>query len=365
MQFVTMGWSNSPDRRQFLKTTGTVAVIGQVGLAGCSGSDGSSKSTGNGMTPDEEQTQTDSEAEESKQESIQLAWSHYPIIPDALPGLISIKKGFYEDHGISISEVSSFSGGGTTVRGLTTGGIPVGSGAAAAAVKGWNAGAPIQIIANDVSPPAIDVLTLPDSGIEKVQDLKGKTIAYSNPGSTSQAMLILSLERADGISVDDVELKALGGLGESITAVKEGAVDAGWSNIIVSIPKINNGEFKRVYGTWEHAKEIPSEVIMTGTRTIENKPDLLKNIIASHQKSNEFIKKNTGETAKIWADTADNIMKDLGKQVLDTTLEINEDYYSVEFPDNAFSSLSEMLKLADMVDESPNWDKIVDKQFLP
>lgn len=360
---IAMDWRGRLDRRQFLKTTGTVATIGQIGLAGCSGTGGTDQATKEKTTPTESQTKTTTG--ESKQQSIQLAWSHYPIIPDALPGLVSIKKGFYENNGISISEVTSFSGGGTTVRGLTTGGIPVGSGAAAAAVKGWNAGAPIQMIANDVAPPAIDVLTLPDSGIETIQDLKGKTVAYSNPGATSQAMLILSLERADGISVDDVELKAMGGLGESITGVKEGAVDAGWSNIIVSIPKINSGGFKRVYGTWEYAKEIPSEVIMTGTRTIEEKPDLLQGIVDSHIEANKFIANNKDETAKIWSNTADNITKDLGVQVLNKTLDINDDYYSVQFSENAFSSLTEMLQLAGMVDEKPKWDKIVDRQFLP
>ena len=64
-------------------------------------------------------------------------------------------------------------------------------------------------------------MTLPDRGIESIEDVRGKSVGFTEPGSITQGCAVLSLQAA-GIDPDEVELQAMGGLSEAITGLKEG-----------------------------------------------------------------------------------------------------------------------------------------------
>lgn len=347
------------DRRQFVKLTG--ATASGIGLAGCSGGEGSD---GSG---DDSSTGTTTEATSTPEgvQSFKMAITHFPIISSGVPVMVSFEKGFYEKRDIGVKDITSFAGGGTTIRGVVTGGLPVGAGSAPAVVNAWDTGAPAHLIGGTANTNDIDVLTLPDSGIESIQDLEGKTIGYSNPGSASQAMIVMSIKRAEGITLDDVTLKAMGGLGESITGVKEGSIDAGWGNVVVSIPEINQGNMKRVFGTWEYAKEIPNTALFAGTKMIDEHGDFFKKMMAAHEEAASFVESNPGDAGKIWAGYADDINADLATQVIELNLEMNDAFFSVGWNEKAFHSLEEMMLSVDMIDSAPDWNKVVDQQFIP
>ncbi|MFB6095759.1 MAG: ABC transporter substrate-binding protein [Haloferacaceae archaeon] len=359
-------------RRRFVKLAGATAVA--VGLAGCStnqsGSDGSSSgssgSTGGstGGSDGGDSTPTETATPEGVQ-SFKMAISHFPIISSGVPVMVSFEEGYYEQRNIGVEDITSFAGGGTTIRGVVTGGLPVGGGSAAAVVNAWAAGAPVHLIGGMANTNDIDVLTLPDSGIETIQDLKGKTVGYSNPASASQAMLVMSLKRADGISLDDVTLKAMGGLGESITGVKEGDIDAGWSNVVVSVPQINSGDLKRVFGTWEYAKEIPNTALFAGSSMVQEHGAFFEKMLEAHAQANEFIQSNPGKAAGHWAKYADNVDQSAAKLVIEQNLEMNDNFFGVGWNEGAFQSLEEMMLSVDMIDSAPDWDTVVDQQFIP
>ena len=67
------------------------------------------------------------------------------------------------------------------------------------------------------------IAVMDDSGIETLQDLKGKRLAHL-PGTTGQLLATVPLE-ASGVSPDEVELVPLS-LAEAVTAIKDGTVDA-------------------------------------------------------------------------------------------------------------------------------------------
>lgn len=353
------------DRRSFLKLAG--ATAGSLGLAGCSGQQsgaGSDSMDGGDSTNGGSSTETSTATPEGVQ-SFKMAISHFPIISNGVPVMVSFEEGYYEERDIGIKEITSFAGGGTTIRGVVTGGLPVGGGSAAAVVNAWAAGAPVRLVGGMANTNDIDVLTLPDSGIETIQDLKGKTVGYSNPASASQAMLVMSIKRAKGISLDDVTLKAMGGLGESITGVKEGQIDAGWSNVVVSISQINQGKMKRVFGTWEYAEEIPNTALFAGSEMVQTHGAFFKKMLAAHQQASEFIQNNPKKAAKHWAKYADNVDVSTAKQVIDLNLEMNPNFFGVGWNEKAFHSLEEMMLSVDMINSAPNWDKVVDQQFIP
>lgn len=349
------------NRRQFIKVTSGAVALG--GIAGCAGgSDG-------GDTPAPEPTATPGgstpTATEQPAQSYDLALSHYPIISTAVPVILCNEQGLYADRNIGIDEITSFSGGGTTIRGVVTGGLPVGAGGAPAVTQAWKAGAPVNYIGGLANTNDIDVVAPADSDIESIQDLAGKSVGYTNPGGSSHAMLVMSLKRAEGISVDDVTLRAMGGLGETITGLNEGAIDAGWSNVTVSIPRVESGEWKRIFGTWEYASEIPNTVFFAGTRTIEENKEFFNQFIDAHMEANEMIKEDPSMAAELWAQHADNITPELGRKVIELDLEMSDNFFGVGWNENAFHSLEEMMLAVDLIESPPDWSAVVDQQFIP
>ncbi|WP_460274392.1 TAXI family TRAP transporter solute-binding subunit [Celeribacter sp. ULVN23_4] len=65
-----------------------------------------------------------------------------------------------------------------------------------------------------------------DSGIEKMEDLKGKRVMGEIPASQALTRIDLALLASGGLSTDDVDFMSSGGLMDGITAVAEGRADA-------------------------------------------------------------------------------------------------------------------------------------------
>ena len=72
-------------------------------------------------------------------------------------------------------------------------------------------------------PETIQIVTLADSGIESVEDLKGKKVSVGAPGSgTMYAEQILEVH---GMTMDDIQAQNLD-FGESAGGLKDGNIDA-------------------------------------------------------------------------------------------------------------------------------------------
>ncbi|MFC0524738.1 TAXI family TRAP transporter solute-binding subunit [Pontibacillus salicampi] len=73
-------------------------------------------------------------------------------------------------------------------------------------------------------PETIQIVTTKDSGIESVEDLKGKTVSIGAPGSGTRANAENILE-IHGMSVDDIDAQNLD-FGESTSGIQDGNIDA-------------------------------------------------------------------------------------------------------------------------------------------
>ncbi|QEA38823.1 TAXI family TRAP transporter solute-binding subunit [Pistricoccus aurantiacus] len=79
-----------------------------------------------------------------------------------------------------------------------------------------------------IYPNALQLVTMADSGIESLQDLKGKTVSVGAPGSGTELNARAVLE-ANGITYDDIEARRFN-FNETADAIRDGDIDAGfWS----------------------------------------------------------------------------------------------------------------------------------------
>ncbi|WP_404423977.1 TAXI family TRAP transporter solute-binding subunit [Thalassospira australica] len=79
-----------------------------------------------------------------------------------------------------------------------------------------------------IYPNAVQLVTLADSGITSLADLKGKRVSVGAPGSGTEVSAQTLLE-ANGITYDDIEEQRLN-FNETADAIRDGDIDAGfWS----------------------------------------------------------------------------------------------------------------------------------------
>jgi TRAP transporter TAXI family solute receptor len=79
-----------------------------------------------------------------------------------------------------------------------------------------------------VYPNAVHIVTLADSNIKSLKDLKGKRVSVGAPGSGTELSAKAILE-ANGVTYDDIDERRLN-FNETASALKDGQIDAGfWS----------------------------------------------------------------------------------------------------------------------------------------
>lgn len=112
------------------------------------------------------------------------------------------------------------------------------------------------------------IVTRKDSGIHKLEELKGKSIAFTDPKSTSGYLFPMAQLKKTGLSLSDFsDVKFLKRHANSLLAVYQGHVDAGATSITaVGKTDINMNEIAIIWestpiyrGPWIARKDLPVE----------------------------------------------------------------------------------------------------------
>lgn len=183
------------------KSLAGVIAIGALALSGCAGSD-----TGSSATADEDQVQS---------ATIMLNW--YPYGEHA-PFYYGVEEGIFEKHGIDLT-IEAGQGSTQTVQAAGQGHVDFGWADTPAVLSNIDKGVQVKSIGVylQTTPSAVQVFD--DSGIETVEDLKGKTIAVS-AGDAPTTTFPMFLEAA-GLSEDDVKQENLDAAGKMAATLSD------------------------------------------------------------------------------------------------------------------------------------------------
>ncbi|GAA0179844.1 ABC transporter substrate-binding protein [Clostridium sediminicola] len=185
-------------------------------------------------------------------------------------------------------------------------------------------GEPIKIISG-LCNKCSAIVVGKDSNIEKVEDLKGKVIAYV-PGTMHHILLLETLERV-GLDPDkDVELKRIDffDMGQ---ALARGDIDAFCSG--EPSPSIALSEkYGQIltYPYYDESIGYINAVMITTEDRIEKDREKIKKLVTAHVKSTEYLKGNR----KDWLDKAqefgtDKKVLELAVDNMDLAWEINQE----------------------------------------
>ena len=125
----------------------------------------------------------------------QISVTHWGVLLYGAPYAVAMERGYFRQAGIDISGIFSSKGGGTTVRNMILGGLPFGEVALSAAIAAEREGLDIRIVSGGVQNLSDLVwVTLPDSPIKTITDLKGKKLGYTTPKSVTDMVTTLVLD---------------------------------------------------------------------------------------------------------------------------------------------------------------------------
>lgn len=137
-----------------------------------------------------------------------------------------------------------------------------------------------------------------DSGIDNIEDLKGKRIACGI-GTQQHKSWIEKLQTV-GLSEDDVELVNLTSFSEQYAAFTSGEIDAFYANTF-NFNSITDGSVKSIgdFG------DVPSNCYLTArTDFVEKNPEITERFIKVLKRAQDWIDENPEESYKILADKA-------------------------------------------------------------
>jgi len=198
-----------------------------------------------------------------------------PTLSD-LPLSVALKKDFFKSEGLNVLEVL-FRSGPTAMQALVSGSIQFSTGFGTG-IRAAMAGAPVKGIIGFNSKPAFILYGRRESGIRSMADVKGKKIAVTGIGSTTDyaARAILMHYHVD----PDKEATILAVGSESVfAALQKGSVDAAilWAPGFAVAEKLGMVRLQSL----ADIMELPGSGIVVSDQLIKENPLLIKRFLRS------------------------------------------------------------------------------------
>jgi NitT/TauT family transport system substrate-binding protein len=280
-----------------------------------------------------------------------------------VPFAVALEKGFFKEQGVNVTGFITSEGGGTTVRNAMASEIPYGEVALPAAISAVKQGVDLTIVHGGVQSLADLVwVEMKNGTISNIQQMKGKTIGYSSPKSTTDTIVTIALNRA-GLT-GQVQRKPVGSSSGMLTSLQQGAIDAGY----MTEPSYSEKK-DQLKIAFRATDIVPNETQTVGivrTDYLKAHPDVIRGIIAARRKAVQYIAAHREESAQILARQY-KMDEKVAASAINDVLDADPKYWSEGSFDRP--SMDEVLKgliLVKAIPDGPfDWSKIVDESQLP
>src|SRR6476660_2089206 len=206
-----------------------------------------------------------------------------PTLSD-LPLSLALKKDFFKPEGLSVLPVL-FRSGPTAMQALVSGSIQFSTGFGTG-TRAAMAGAPVKGIVGFNNKPAFILYGRRESGIRSIADIKGKKIAVTGVGSTTDyaARAILMHNHVD----PDKEVSILAVGSESVfAALQKGAVDAAilWAPGFAIAEKLGMVRLQSL----ADFLELPGSGVVVSDQLIKENPLLIKKFLRGTMRGFHYV----------------------------------------------------------------------------
>lgn len=277
------------------------------------------------------------------------------------PYAVAIEEGDFKKAGVDVTGVIGSGGGGTSVRNTLASSTPYGEVATSAALAAARQGLDVVIVnAATRTVAEASLVTLPDSKINSLKDLKGKKVAITNPKSSSEMILLLEMKQ-EGLEPGDIQRIAAGGYTQGLTMLKQGAVDA--AVLIEPLSITRKDEFKTVVRAKDLLPAMTTSVGITTREFAKAHPDKLRALIAGRR---EGVKSIYADPKAAAAKVAKQFNMDPALAEVAVANMIEPRMWSEgDFSQKELDELAAGLVLVGEITAAPDWSKLIDTSFLP
>lgn len=233
-------------------------------------------------------------------EAVSVRLSYTPFAAH-IPIYVAKAKGFYADAGL---DVNILPGRGSSFAAMTVGSGKEEFGVAdSAAVLATRAkGVPVVALANLQQDNGVALIAREETGINKVEDLKGRNVGVA-PGSTT-TIFLQALLKKHGLSMDDIK-PVTWRSGTDLPLLLDGKIDSEvtvFNNEVIAWG-IEHPELKlKVWRMSSLGFDTPGYAIVTYEDLLKQKPELVKAFTAATVKGIEYAVANPDEAVKIITD---------------------------------------------------------------
>jgi NitT/TauT family transport system substrate-binding protein len=292
-------------------------------------------------------------------QAAKITITQYGRIIATLPWAVALEKGMFKDAGLDIDGITAGAGGGTSLRNMLAGELPYAEVSTSVIIAASRQGMELKAI--DSGSNHIGELAWaakPSSGIQSIKDLAGKKVAFTNPRSTTEQVILTALKQ-EGLT-GKVEAIPLGGLGPALTALSQDAVAAAPLNDPAMT--LTPDKYKILFYGYQYYPKFTWQAGVTTKEFAEKHPDVLRKIVAVHRKAVEFVYDNREETARIYAKVW-NVSEDEARAILPKYYTW-EHWSRGEFSREGLAAVLEGLSRVGELSEPFDWSKVIDQSFL-
>lgn len=297
----------------------------------------------------------------------EIAIAQYGSSTSAMPWAVALEKGFFKDAGVDITGIRASAGGSADIRNMIAGNLPYAESALASVITASQNGADVKIVSENVATVANFVwATLPDSPVKSLADIKGRTLTYTTPQSTTEVVDHLLVAKL-GLKIDDVKYVSTGPYGAALTALQTHGADV--ALLAEPIFTLNAGKYRALAWARDALPPLLSTVGVVPTEVARKHPGLVRGILLAHRRAVQFMQAHRQESAEIIGKVYKldpTVVATVLGELMDHPSEGGVPYFGEgEFYPDGADRLTAGLKLINALDSNVSWRALVDQSFLP
>lgn len=273
------------------------------------------------------------------------------------PFFIAQAEGYYEEEGLTLEHIQ-FPGGLDTVRGIEAG-IGFGTSSTIPVFIAAEKGMDVKILGNVYTAASVDFIALPDSPVTSIEDVRGKKVAVSTPGSNSSYFADRTLRAAGLVPGKDVELISVGSASDSWTAVSQKVVDVAWTASPLSEKIASESGAKVIWRSRDYVTDWSDTCLVATGSFIDENTEALKGWGRALKKAMDLITNDLEKAADVYG----KAIKYEHKVALEA-LKNSQTFYSLDFTDAQLAAVVAAGKEQGQITKEPDMNAIVMRNFL-
>jgi ABC-type nitrate/sulfonate/bicarbonate transport system substrate-binding protein len=210
------------------------------------------------------------------------------------------RGGIFKKHGLDL-DILYVTAGPESIQGMIAGSIDIAVASGVSAALGTYAkGAPIRIFSNEITgAPDLYWFVPADSPIKTIQDMNGKTVAFSAVGSSSHGSLLALIAQYQ-LTAKPTQT---GNIAATLTQTMTGQVDVGFGAAPFGLDKVESGQ-TRVIATGNDVAALKTRSVrvnLTSAATLASKHDAIVRFMQGYKETVDWMY-SSPDALKIYGD---------------------------------------------------------------